>query len=146
MARIASTLRRCRTSSKHPSALHHNTIAHIRVSKWSADQDFHDSASQVDLASINLGLLNLGSLNLQDQISVAQGILALMNSFCLGNAVNINALLSLGLNNQVQMLLELAQLAQLQSLGFLNVFGVQSLIQSNLLFGNQLNAFNLGEC
>lgn len=102
-------------------------------------------ASQVDLASINLGLLNLGSINLQDQISVAQGILALMNNFCLGNVVNINALLSVGLNNQVQMLLELAQLAQLQSLGFLNVIGAQNLIQSNLLFGNQLSVLNIGE-
>lgn len=75
---------------------------------------------------------------------MAQGILALMNSFCLANVVNFNALLSVGIDNQVQMLLELAQLAQLQSLGFLNVVGVQNLIQSNLLFGNELNVFNIG--
>lgn len=75
---------------------------------------------------------------------MAQGILALMNNFCMGNAVNVNALLGLGLDGQVQMLLELAQLAQLQSLGFMNVLGAQNLIQSNLLFGNQLNALNIG--
>lgn len=67
-----------------------------------------------------------------------------MNNFCLGNIVNVNNLLTFGLDNQVQMLLELAQLAQLQSLGFLNVLGAQNLIQSNLLLGNQLNAFNVG--
>lgn len=42
------------------------------------------------------------------------------------------------------MFLELAQLAQLESLGLLNVFGVQNLIESNLLFnGNGQDVFNI---
>lgn len=79
-------------------------------------------------------------------MAVAEGILALMNSFCLSQAVDLNALLGLGLNDQVDMFLELAQLAQLESLGFLNVFGVQNLLESNLVFNNnQLDVLNIGK-
>lgn len=67
-----------------------------------------------------------------------------MNSFCLSQAVDLNSLLGLGLNDQVDMFLELAQLAQLESLGFLNVFGVQNLIESNLVLSNdQQDILNL---
>lgn len=111
-----------------------------------------NSPSQVDLASIQLGdgggalgLNNLGSVDLGNQLSVAQGILALMNHFCLGGAVDARALLALGADGQVQMLLQLAQLAQLQSRGALDVVGAQDLIQSNVLLGgSQLNVLNLG--
>lgn len=111
-----------------------------------------NSPSQVDLASIQLGggglalgLNNLGSVDLGNQLSVAQGILALMNHFCLGGAVDARALLALGADGQVQMLLRLAQLAQLQSRGALDVAGAQDLIQSNVLLGgSQLNVLNLG--
>lgn len=93
-----------------------------------------------------MGLLNLGSIDLEDNVSVASGILALMNSFCLGQVVDLNAVLGLGLNDQVDMFLELAQLAELQSLGFLSVLGAQNLIESNLLFnGAEVNVFNLGK-
>lgn len=95
------------------------------------------SAQDINLAALNLGLFNLGSVNLQDQLAVAEGILALMNSFCLSQAVDLNSLLGLGLDDQVDMFLELAQLAQLESLGFLNVFGVQNLIESNLVFNQK---------
>lgn len=94
------------------------------------------STQSINLAALNLGLFNLGSVNLQDQLAVAEGILALMNSFCLSQAVDLNNLLDLGLDDQVDMFLELAQLAQLESLGFLNVFGVQNLIESNLVLSN----------
>lgn len=67
-----------------------------------------------------------------------------MNSFCLSNAVDLNSLLSLRLNDQVDMFLELAQLAQLESLEFLNVFGVQNLIESDLVLGrNQLQVLHV---
>lgn len=89
------------------------------------------------MSSINLGLLNLGSIDLEDQFSVASGILGLMNSFCLGSSIGLDSLLGLDINDEVDMFLQLAQLAQLQSLGFLDVLGAQNLIQSNLLFGGQ---------
>lgn len=76
---------------------------------------------------------------------MAGGILALMNNFCLGQAVGLNNILGLGLNNEVDMFLQLAQLAQLESLGFLNVGGVQSLIGSNILSGGNAGVFNLSE-
>lgn len=99
-----------------------------------------DQAS-LDLGNMNLGGLNLGSVNLADPVSLAFGIDSLLNGFCLGQLVDLNTLLALGVNNQAQMFLELAQLAQLQSLGFLDTFGVQNLIESNLLFGG--GGFNL---
>lgn len=95
---------------------------------------------------MNQGGLNLGSINLADPISLAFGIDQLMNSFCLGGIVDLNTLLALGVQNQQQMFLELAQLAQLQQLGVLNVFGAQNLIQSNLLFGGAFNILNAGKC
>lgn len=94
---------------------------------------------------MNQGGLNLGSINLADPVSLAFGIDSLMNSFCLGGLVDLNTLLALGVQNQQQMFLELAQLAQLQQLGVLNVFGAQNLIQSNLLFGGAFNVLNAGE-
>lgn len=94
---------------------------------------------------MNQGGLNLGSINLADPISLAFGIDSLMNSFCLGGILDLNTLLALGVQQQQQMFLELAQLAQLQQLGLLNTFGAQNLIQSNLLFGGAFNIFNAGE-
>lgn len=106
-----------------------------------------------DPASLNLGNmqvnggLNLGSINLADPVSLAFGIDQLMNNFCLGQLVDLNTLLALGVQNQQQMFLELAQIAQLQQLGLVDVFGAQNLIQSQLLFGggagNVLNAGNI---
>lgn len=103
------------------------------------------SAQSVDLAGLNLGLLNLGSVDLQDSLAVAEGILALMNSFCLAQVVDLNAVLGLGIDDEVDMFLELAQLAQLESLGFLNVLGAQNLIESNLLFNGNEDVLNIGE-
>lgn len=120
----------------------------IKKSMQPADLFPTNSPSQVDLASIQLGGglgLNLGSVDLGNQLSVAQGILALMSHFCLGGAVDARALLDLGADGQVQMLLQLAQLAQLQSRGALDVVGAQDLIQSNVLLGgSQLNVLSLG--
>lgn len=93
---------------------------------------------------MNMGGLNLGSVNLADPISLAFGIDTLLNGFCLGQLVDLNSLLALGVNNEAQMFLELAQIAQLQSIGLLNGFGAQNLIQSNLLFGGAFNVFNSG--
>lgn len=91
-----------------------------------------------------MGGLNLGSINLADPISLAFGIDQLMNGFCLGQLVDVNTLLALGLQNQQQMFLELAQIAQLQQLGLVNVFGAQNLVQSNLFFGGAFNILNAG--
>lgn len=77
---------------------------------------------------------------------MAQGIFALMNNFCLAQALDLNAVLGLGLNGEVDMFLELAQLAQLESLGFLNAIGAQNLILSNVLFSGDQGGFNLGKC
>ncbi|KAK3369119.1 hypothetical protein B0T24DRAFT_631766 [Lasiosphaeria ovina] len=63
-----------------------------------------------------------------------------MNNFCLGNLLDINNIQNLGLNNDQDLFLQLAQLQQLQQLGFLNNGGIQSLFSSGLVGGN----FNLG--
>lgn len=102
-----------------------------------------DPAS-LNLGNMQLGGLNLGSINLADPISLAFGIDSLMNGFCLGQLLDVNTLLALGLQNQQQMFLELAQIAQLQQLGLVDVFGAQNLIQSNLFFGGAFNILNAG--
>lgn len=117
------------------------TLCYIKLTRYS----FHSfDPAQLDLQNMNQGGLNLGSINLADPISLAFGIDQLMNSFCLGGILDLNTLLALGVQQQQQMFLELAQLAQLQQLGLLNVFGAQNLIQSNLLFGGAFNVFNAG--
>lgn len=116
-------------------------LHHIRLTHSSHSFD----PAQLDLQNMNQGGLNLGSINLADPISLAFGIDSLMNSFCLGGIIDLNTLLALGAQQQQQMFLELAQLAQLQQLGLLNVFGAQNLIQSNLLFGGAFNVFNSGK-
>ncbi|KAJ9138840.1 hypothetical protein NKR23_g8187 [Pleurostoma richardsiae] len=106
-----------------------------------------DAAGGLDLSNLNLGDVNLGSIDLSDANSLASGIELIMNSLCLGNLIDVNSLLGLGLNNELQLFLQMAQLAQLEALGFLSVGSIQSLIQSNLLFGggfSNVNSLNLG--
>jgi hypothetical protein len=105
-----------------------------------------------DPASLGLGNVagvNLGQLDFSNQNDIAAAILAMMNALCLGNLFNQNSILALGQNNDLALLLELAQLMQLEQLGFINLFDVQSLLASAFLgnnnnnnFGN--NALNLG--
>ncbi|CAN8102285.1 unnamed protein product [Discula destructiva] len=93
-------------------------------------------AQSIDLSGLSLGLLELGSIKLDDQLSLVQGILALMNSFCLFEVFDLGSLLGLKHDDLLEVFLELAQLAQLESFGFLNVFGVQDLIGFNLVFNS----------
>ncbi|KAF3767900.1 hypothetical protein M406DRAFT_328951 [Cryphonectria parasitica EP155] len=107
-----------------------------------------DALNNVNAADVNLAMVDSvsdirGAINLQDPLSIAEGIVVLMDGFCLGQTVDLNALLGLGIDDEANIFLELAQLAQLESLGFLNGDGVQSLVESNLLFNGNGNVFNL---
>jgi hypothetical protein len=114
----------------------------------SADPNF-DPAS-LDLS--NLGGVNLGQIDFSDQNSVASGILSMLNILCAGNLFDVNSILDLGVNNDLQLFLELVQLMQLEQLGFLNVFDIQSLLGSGFGggfgsgFGSGVNSnlFNVG--
>jgi len=92
------------------------------------------------LAGLNVNGLNLGSVDLGDQSLVAEAILAMLGSFCLGNALTLNNIMSFGFNNDIDLFFQLAQLMQLEQLGFLNLAGIQSLFNTGAVLGG----FNLG--
>jgi hypothetical protein len=96
----------------------------------------------LDLNGLEIGGFNLGSVDLGNQDVIAEAILAMLGDFCLGNALSLNNILSFGFNNDVDLFFQLAQLAQLEQLGFLDLGGIQSLFQS----GQVLGGFNLGKC
>lgn len=94
----------------------------------------------LNLGNLNIGGLNLGSIDLRNQDAVAQAILAMLGNFCLGNALDVNNILSFGFNNDVDLFFQLAQLQQLEQLGFLSLGGIHSLFNK----GRVLGGFNLG--
>jgi len=136
------------------------SIANIFNSSVGLNGSQIDSASpNFDPASLNLnnlGGVNLGQVDFSNQDSIASAILSMLNVLCAGNLFDVNSILDLGLNNDLELFLELVQLMQLEQLGFLNVFDIQSLLGSGFGsgfssgFGSSLvgtsnsNAFNLG--
>lgn len=95
----------------------------------------------LNLDDLNIDGLNMGNIDLNDQEALAQGILSMLAGFCLNNVLNQNNILNLGLNNELELFLELAQLAQLQQLGFLSGTGIRGLFNSGALLGG----FNFGK-
>jgi hypothetical protein len=95
----------------------------------------------LNLNELEAGGLDLGNIDLGDQDAIAEAILAMLNNLCLGNALDLNKILSFGFNNDVDLFFQLAQLEQLEQLGFLNLGGIQSLFSKGLALGG----FNLGE-
>jgi hypothetical protein len=76
------------------------------------------------LSDLQVGGLNLGNLDLTDQTVVAEAILAMLRNFFLGNVLDLNAILNLSIDNELDLLFQLAQFAQL---GLLDLFGIQQL-------------------
>jgi hypothetical protein len=96
----------------------------------------------LDLNSLNINGLNLGSVDLGNQNDVVNAILEMMLGLCLNNNIfNEEELLELGEQQDEELFLELAQLMQLEELGFVSLGGIQSLFNSGLVLGN----FNLGK-
>ena len=98
------------------------------------------NSNNIDLSGLNLGGFNLGNVNLNNQNDIINAILQMQAGLCLNNIFDSNNLQNLGQSSDLQLFLELAQLMQLEQLGFLNVGGIQSLFNSGLVLGN----FNLG--
>ncbi|KAK4236986.1 hypothetical protein C8A03DRAFT_35099 [Achaetomium macrosporum] len=94
----------------------------------------------LDLNGLEIGGLNLGNVDLGNQDVVAEAILAMLGSLCLGDAFSLNNILSFGFNNDVDLFFQLAQLMQLEQLGFVDLGGIHSLFNSGLVLGG----FNLG--
>lgn len=103
-----------------------------------ADFDLGD----LNLGDLDVGGLNLGKVDLGDQDAIAEAILAMLGNLCLGGALDLNKILSFGFNNDVDLFFQLAQLQQLEHLGFLNLGGIHSLFNKGLVLGG----FNIGEC
>ncbi|KAK4210422.1 hypothetical protein QBC37DRAFT_390491 [Rhypophila decipiens] len=98
----------------------------------------------VNLNDLEIDGLNFGNIDLNSQDALVQGILSLLAGFCVNNNVlNQNNLLNIGLNNELELFFELAQLAQLQQLGFLNGNGLRGLFNSGALLGGG-GGFNIG--
>jgi hypothetical protein len=126
-------------------------INNLNVSNSGVSNIGVNGASSFNLADLNLGELgldglevgglNLGTVDLGNQDVIAEAILAMLGGFCLGNTLDRNNILSLGFNNDVDLFFQLAQLMQFEQLGFLDLGGVQSLVNN----GNVLGGFNLGE-
>jgi hypothetical protein len=95
----------------------------------------------LDLNGLEIGGLNLGSVDLGNQDVVAEAILTMLGTLCLGDALNLNKILSFGFNNDVDLFFQLAQLMQLEQLGFVDLGGIHSLFNSGLVLGG----FNLGQ-
>ena len=112
-----------------------------------AVDEAQNNANNMNLDGVNIDGLNLGSVDLSNQQDVIAAILLMMNNLNLGGFFNFNSLFSLGFNNNLQLFLQLAQLMQLQQLGFLTVFDVQNLVRGGFGVGgfNGLNAFNFGK-
>jgi hypothetical protein len=106
--------------------------------------DLSNLGSNLNLGNLDFGGLNLGSIDLSNQNDVANAILEMMQLLCVGNNLDLNGLLNLGSNGDLELFLEMAQLLQLEQLGFINVGGIQSLINSGLVFGNFGNVNNVG--
>jgi hypothetical protein len=96
----------------------------------------------LSLNGLEVGGLNLGNVDLGNQDVVAEAILAMLGGFCLGDALSLNNILSFGFNNDVDLFFQLAQLMQLEQLGFLDLGGIHSLFNA----GSVLGGFNLGGC
>lgn len=95
----------------------------------------------LNLDDLNIDGLDFGNVDFNNENQLAQGILAMLAGLCLNNVLNFNDILNLGRNNELELFLELAQLAQLQQLGFLSGGGLRGLFNG----GNLLGGFNFGK-
>lgn len=100
-----------------------------------------------DPANFNLSDLgvNVGQIDFSDPNSVASVILSMLNVLCIGNLFDVNTIVNLGVNNELQMFLELAQLMQLEQLGFLNVLDVQELLGVGFVPSVSSAVFDIGK-
>ncbi len=108
----------------------------------SAVQGSNFNLAQLGLSGLRVGGVNLNSIDLNNQDIVAEAILAMLGGLCLGNALSLNNILAFGFNNDVDLFFQLAQLMQLEQLGFLDLGGINSLFSA----GTVLGGFNLGGC
>lgn len=88
---------------------------------------------------INLADLGFGNLDFSNQNAMVQAIQSLLGQLCLANSLNFNNIAGLGLNNQLDLFLQLAQLQQLQNLGFIGVGGAANIFNSGQIFGSPFN-------
>lgn len=125
-------------------------VSNLNISSSDASSIVTSDASNFNLANFNLegpsldslelNGLNLGSVDLGNRDVLAEAILAMFEEFCLSNTLNLDKILSFGLDNDVELFVQLAHLMQLEHLGFLDLGGIQSLVNNGLV----LSGLNLG--
>ena len=105
--------------------------------------DFDPAALGINLDSLGGQGFDFLNVDFGNQDAVGQAIQALLGQLCLNNALDFNNIVGLGLNNELDLFLQLAQLQQLQGLGFLGVGGAVNLFNSG--FNNFGGGFNVGK-
>lgn len=98
------------------------------------DENLEENLEDVE----NLDDVNIDENNVEGSLQENIGEIMLSLGIC---NFNIGSLSGIGINNQIQLLLQLQQLQQLQALGIVNSFSIEQLIQQELL----LNNFNLSK-
>jgi len=93
-------------------------------------------AQQAQQNGVNIDGIDMSNIDLSNGNDLANAIGQLMNNLCLGGAFDLNSILNLGVGNELELFLQMAQLAQLVNLGFLGVGDVASLFNAGNLFGN----------
>lgn len=123
------------------SALDLNSLLNTSFNADPNALEFDPASLGINLADLSRGGFNFQNLDFRNQDAMAQAIQALLGQLCLNNALDFNNIIGLGLNNQMDLFLQLAQLQQLQNLGFIGLGGAANLFNSGRVFGG---GFNVG--
>ncbi|KAF3360192.1 Protein TIF31-like protein [Verticillium dahliae VDG1] len=79
------------------------------------------------------------------QAALTQAIVQLTQAMGLGGILNLNGLANIGVGQELQLLLQLQQIAQIQSAGFITQVDIVGLLQQNQLFGGRGGIFKRQE-
>ncbi|CRK44260.1 hypothetical protein BN1723_000946 [Verticillium longisporum] len=83
--------------------------------------------------------------NKGQQAALTQAIVQLTQAMGLGGILNLNGLANIGVGQELQLLLQLQQIAQIQSAGFITQVDIVGLLQQNQLFGGRGGIFKRQE-
>jgi len=119
-----------------------NALLNTSLDVNSGAADFDPAALGINLNALSNQGLDFSNLDFGNQDAMAQAIQSLLGQLCLNNAIDFGNIVGLGINNQVDLFLQLAQLQQLQNLGFVGLGGAANIFNSGRLFGG---GFNVGE-
>ncbi|KAI4859232.1 hypothetical protein F4820DRAFT_440467 [Hypoxylon rubiginosum] len=113
----------------------------VDVGQNEEDNNEEEDQNNADLEKELEDAENQDGINI-DQNNLEESLLQNLEGLMLGLGIcnfDFGSLSGIGINDQIQLLLQLQQFAQLEQLGLVNSFSIEQLIQQELL----LNNFNL---